>query len=152
MTQQSKKNNFKAKQRARRFAMQAIYQWHLTNDNFPTIERKFLAQEEMISVDTAYFISLVQGVLKQHESLDVQIQCFLDRPLKELDLVELAILRLAAFELSQHPEVPYKVVLNEAIELAKIFGATDSYKYINGILHLLAKQNRVLEFKGAADE
>lgn len=146
MTQQSKKNNFKARQRARRFAMQAIYQWHLTNADFSTIERKFLAQEEMVSVDKVYFISLLQGVLEQYKLLDAQMQLFLDRPLKELDLVELAILRLATFELLYHPEIPYKVILNEAIELAKTFGATDSYKYINGILHCLAKQNRALEF------
>ena len=86
-------------------------------------------------------------MLEDKVSLDTQLQVFLDRPLKELDLVELAILRLGAYELSQHPEVPYKVVLNESIELAKMFGATDSYKYINGILHLLAKKIRVLEFK-----
>lgn len=147
MTQKLKKNNFKAKQRARRFAMQAIYQWHLTRDNFSVIEQKFLAQEEMISVDTDYFLMLVQGVFKQHECLDAQIQLLLDRPFKELGLVELAILRLATFELSHYLAVPYKVVLNEAIELAKEFGATDSYKYINGILHLLAKQNRPLEFQ-----
>ncbi len=147
MTLKPKKSNFKAKQRARRFAMQAIYQGHLTQDATKAIGEKFLAQEEMVSVDTAYFLSLVQGVLEDKVSLDTQLQVFLDRPLKELDLVELAILRLGAYELSQHPEVPYKVVLNESIELAKMFGATDSYKYINGILHLLAKKIRVLEFK-----
>lgn len=145
MTLKSKKNNFKAKQRARRFAMQAIYQWHLTQENFSAIQTKFLAQEEMISVDTDYFLLLVQGVLKDQVSLDNHLQQLLDRPLKELDLVELAILRLGSYELLECPEVPYKVVLNESIELAKIFGATDSYKYINGILHLLAKKNRPLE-------
>ena len=134
MTLKPKKNNFKAKQRARRFAMQAIYQGHLTQGDTTVITEKFLAQEEMVSVDTAYFLSLVQGVLEDKVSLDTQLQL-------------LAILRLGAYELSQHPEVPYKVILNESIELAKMFGATDSYKYINGILHLLAKKIRVLEFK-----
>lgn len=147
MTLNSKKNNFKSKQRARRFAMQAIYQWHLTQENFSAIQAKFLAQEEMVSVDTAYFILLVQGVLKDQASLDSHLQQCLDRPLKELDLVELAILRLGAYELLECAEVPYKVVLNESIELAKMFGATDSYKYINGILDLLAKKNRPLEYK-----
>lgn len=146
MTLKSKKNNFKAKQRARRFAMQAIYQWHLTQEKFSAIQAKFLAQEEMVSVDTAYFLLLVQGVLKDQESLDNHLQQFLDRPLKELGLVELAILRLGAYELLECPEVPYKVVLNESIELAKMFGAMDSYKYINGILNLLAKKNRSLEY------
>ncbi|OIZ95619.1 N utilization substance protein B [Candidatus Rickettsiella isopodorum] len=147
MTLKSKKNNFKSKQRARRFAMQAIYQWHLTQENFSAIQAKFLAQEEMVSVDTAYFVLLVQGVLKEQASLDSHLQQCLDRPLKELDLVELAILRLGAYELLECAEVPYKVALNESIELAKMFGATDSYKYINGILDLLAKKNRPLEYK-----
>jgi transcription antitermination protein NusB len=147
MTLKSKKNNFKAKQRARRFAMQAIYQWHLTQEKFSDIQAKFLDQEEMMSVDTTYFLLLVQGVLREHVSLDNHLQQCLDRPLKELDLVELAILRLGAYELLECVEVPYKVVLNESIELAKMFGATDSYKYINGILHLLAKKNRSLECK-----
>lgn len=145
MTLKSKKNNFKGKQRARRFAMQAIYQWHLTQEKFSVIQAKFLEQEEMVSVDTAYFLLLVQGVLRDHTSLDNHLQECLDRPLKELDLVELAILRLGAFELLECAEVPYKVVLNEYIELAKMFGATDSYKYVNGILHLLAKKSRSME-------
>lgn len=148
MTLKSKKNNnFKPKQRARRFAMQAIYQWHLTQEKFSVIQARFLHQEEMVSVDTAYFLLLVQGVLQDQTSLDKHLQECLDRPLKELDLVELAILRLAAYELLQCAEVPYKVVLNEFIELAKMFGATDSYKYVNGILHLLAKKNRPTECK-----
>lgn len=142
----SKKNNFKAKQRARRFAMQAIYQWHLTQEKFSVIQSKFLAQEEMVSVDTAYFLLLVQGVLKDQETLDTHLQQFLDRPLKELGLVELAILRLGVYELLECSEVPYKVVLNESIELAKMFGATDSYKYINGILHRVVRKNRFLEY------
>ena len=145
MILKSKKNNFKAKQRARRFAMQAIYQWHLTQEKFSVIQAKFLDQEEMVSVDTAYFLLLVQGVLRDQDSLDNHLQQYLDRPLKELDLVELAILRLGAYELLECVEVPYKVVLNESIELAKMFGATDSYKYVNGILHLLAKKNRPME-------
>ena len=146
MTLKSKKNNFKAKQRARRFAMQAIYQWHLTQEKSTVIQSKFLDQEEMLSVDTAYFLLLVQGVLQDHEALDKHLQEFLDRPLKELGLVELAILRLGVYELLECLEVPYKVVLNESIELAKMFGATDSYKYINGILHRIAQKNRVLEY------
>jgi transcription antitermination protein NusB len=147
MTLKSKKNNFKARQRARRFAMQAIYQWHLTQENFSAIQAKFLAQEEMVSVDTDYFLLLVQGVLKNQALLDNHLQQLLDRPLKELGLVELAILRLGAYELLECAEVPYKVVLNESIELAKLFGAADSYKYINSILHLFAKKTRSLEHK-----
>jgi transcription antitermination protein NusB len=146
MIQKLKKNNFKTKQRARRFAMQAIFQWHLTQEDFSTIQTKFLTQEEMISVDTAYFLYLVQGVLKNQDIIDKHLTQFLDRPCNELDLVELAILRLGAYELLECTEVPYKVVLNESIELAKTFGATDSYKYINSILHCLAKKTRAIEY------
>lgn len=146
MMSKPKKNNFKARQRARRFAMQAIYQWQLTQHTFSEIEKQFLAQEEMVSVDTAYFCDLVRGIIENHPALDEQLQVFLDRPLKELDLVECAILRLAAFELCHQPELPYKVILNEAIELAKCFGATDGHKYVNGILHQVAQKVRPLEF------
>lgn len=146
MISKSKKKNIKAKQRARRFAMQAIYQWQLTLHSFADIEEQFLSREEMVSVDIAYFRTLVQGVMEQQSRLDQQLETFLDRPLKELDLVELAILRLAAYELSKEPELHYKIVLNEAIELAKCFGATDGHKYVNGILNKLARELRPSEF------
>jgi N utilization substance protein B len=146
MTSKPKKNNFNARKRARRFAMQAIYQWQLTQHTFSEIEKQFLSQEEMISVDTVYFCDLVRGVIQYQPELDQQLQVFLDRPVKKLDLVECAILRLAAYELSHQIELPYKVILNEAIELAKCFGATDGHKYVNGILHQLAQQVRPLEF------
>lgn len=146
MTLKPKKNNFKMKQRARRFAMQAIYQWQLTQHSFLEIKKQFLSQEEMVSVDTDYFCALVHGVIQHYELLDQQLQVFLNRPLKEVDWVELAILRLAVYELAQQPELPYKVVLNEAIELAKCFGATEGHKYVNGILHQVAHKLRPLEF------
>jgi transcription antitermination protein NusB len=152
MSSKPKKNNFKKKQRARRFAMQAIYQWQLTQHTLAEIEQQFLSQEEMVSVDTDYFRALVAGVIKESNYLDQQLQVFLDRPLKELDLVELAILRLSAYELYQQSALPYKVILNEAIELAKCFGATDSHKYINGILHHLANKLRSEQADKSADD
>lgn len=141
----AKKNNFKARARARRFAMQAIYQWQLAESSFSEIKKQFLSQEEMVSVDTDYFEKLVQGIMEHHTILDQALAPFLDRPLKELGPVELAILRLAAYELCKLPELPYKVVLNEAIELAKGFAATSSHKYVNGVLHQLASKVRPLE-------
>src|SRR5580700_10209499 len=92
-------SSIKAKQRARRFAMQALYQWQLTQHTVSEIEDQFLSQEEMVSVDTTYFQALVRGVVEQQPGLDQQLQVLLDRPLKALDFVELAILRLAAYEL-----------------------------------------------------
>lgn len=140
-----KSKAFKARQRARRFAMQALYQWQLTAHSITELKQQFLAQEEMVSVDTAYFVALLEGVIQQQPVLDQQLVSALDRPLKELNLVECAILRLAVYELSQCPELPYKIVLNEAIELAKDFGAIEGYKYVNGTLHALAKKLRPLE-------
>lgn len=144
-----KSKSFKSRQRARRFAMQALYQWQLTAHSFAELRKQFLAQEEMVSVDTPYFEALVQGVITQQSVLDQQLVTALDRPLKELNLVECAILRLAVYELLQCPELPYKIVLNEAIELAKEFGAIEGYKYVNGTLHALARKLRPLEVNGS---
>ncbi len=146
MTLKPKQNSIKARQRARRFAMQAIYQWQLTQHTLSEIEGQFLSQEEMVSVDTVYFQTLVRGIMACYPDLDQQLQAFLDRPVKALGFVELAVLRLAAYELCKQAEPPYKIVLNEAIELEKCFGAADGYKYINGVLHGLAHKRRPLEF------
>ena len=145
VTVKPKKNSIKARQRARRFAMQAIYQWHLTQQTFSELEKQFLAQEEMVSVDVDYFRLLVKQVIFYQVALDEQLKNFLDRPVQSLDFVELAILRMAAYELTYQAELPYKIILNEAIELAKCFGATDGHKYVNGILHPLARKLRPLE-------
>lgn len=141
------KINLPARRRARRFALQAVYQWQLAQDSISVVEKQYLQQEEMVSVDVPYFQELLHGVVNQQQNLDEQLQHFLDRSLKELDPIELAILRMGAFELLERPEIPYRVVLNEAIELAKEFGATDGHKYVNGILNKLARKVRAVEIK-----
>ena len=130
--------------RARAFALQAIYQWHVTHEVPNNIVTHFLEEHaEKINaerhMDVDYFQSLVVGTIENIDSIDARMTPFLDRPLAQLNPVELAVLRLAIHELIKHPEVPQNVVLNEAIELTKEFGATDGYKFVNAVLNALIK-------------
>lgn len=126
-------------------AVQALYQWHHTEHSAADIIEQFLLDEHLKLADRKYFKKLVIGTINEQASLDALIIPHLDREISTLTPVELAILRLAAFELAHCPEVPYKVVINEALEIAKDYGADQSYKYINGILDPLAASVRVHE-------
>lgn len=128
--------------RARRGAVQALYQWQLGGDSTAAIRAQFRDRPGMIKVDWEYFDELVEGVSARHGELDALLAPLLDRPASQLDPVEKAILRLGAYELSQCTEVPWRVCINEAVELARTFGAEDSHRYINGVLDPLAKQLR----------
>jgi len=128
--------------RARRGAVQALYQWQLGGDSTDSIRAQFRERPGMAKVDWAYFDELVEGASGRHVELDALIGPLLDRPMAQLDPVEKAILRLAAYELSHCTEVPWRVCINEAVELARTFGAQDSHRYINGVLDPLAKQLR----------
>ncbi|GHC18539.1 transcription antitermination factor NusB [Aidingimonas halophila] len=143
---------------ARELAIQGLYQWQLTGKPIATIEAEFRSQtaDEDLSdhenwskvmeiADMALFHELLHNVVKHRESLDEAIAPLLDRRLEDLDLVELAILRLGAYELSHRLHVPYRAVINEGVELAKSFGATDGHKYVNGILDKLASRLRYAE-------
>lgn len=134
------------RRKARSLALQAIYQWQFTQDSFADIAAHFLATINSNKVDAEYFTELVKGVTQDADSLDVEMRSFLDRPFAELDQVELAILRLAIYELKNRLDVPVKVVLNEALELTKTFGAVESFKFINGILDKVAHKLRAVEF------
>lgn len=123
-----------ARRKARKLAVQAIYSWQLSDNSMSDIEAQFLTDNDTSKVDVDYFLILVRGVAGQVRSLDEAVSPFLDRPLKDLDQVERAVLRLAAFELRERLDVPYKVAINEAIELAKSFGADDSHRFVNGVL------------------
>ena len=127
-----------ARRKARRFALQALYQWQVSGSGLGDIEAEFRTDNDMSKVDDEYFHDILHGVPKEKSVLDEKIQPFLDRRIDELTPVELAILRLGAFEMCHRIDVPYKVVINEAIELAKTFGATDGHKYDNGVLDKLA--------------
>ena len=136
-----------AKRRARRSAMQALYQWQASMQNLGDIEQQFLADQDMSKVDTQYFHELLHRIPACLDELDEVLTPLVDRPLNEIDPVERAILRIGIFELEHRPDIPYRVVLNEAIQLAKQFGATDGHKYINGILDKAAQTSRAPEIK-----
>jgi len=143
-----KKTSPAARRKARRFAVQAIYQWQLASANLASIEAEFRTDNDMSKVDLEYFHDILHGVPREKSELDAKIQPLLDRRLDELTPVELAILRLGAYEMVHRLDVPYKVVINESVELAKTFGATDGHKYVNGILDKLAQRDRMVEIRG----
>lgn len=132
---------------ARSLAMQALYQWHVAGQSLNEIEAQFRVDNDFSGVDGAYFHEILHGVPRQKTELDGLIEPCLDRPLAELDPVELAILRLSTYELQDRLDVPYRVVINEGIELAKTFGATDGHKFVNGVLDKLAPQLRAAEVR-----
>jgi N utilization substance protein B len=130
---------------ARSLGMQALYQWHMAGQSLNEIEAQFRVDNDFSGVDGAYFHEILTGVATQKTEIDEAIAPCLDRPLEELDPVELAILRLSTWELRNRVDVPYRVVINEGIELAKVFGATDGHKFVNGVLDKLAPTLRAAE-------
>ena len=137
-----------ARRKARRFALQALYQWQLSHNDLADIEVQFLTDNDMKKVDRQYFHDLLHGVPGRLGELDAALQPALDRPLVEVSQVEKAILRIGAFELLARPDVPWRVIINEGIELAKVFGADDSFKYVNGVLDKVARRLRTEEVRG----
>jgi N utilization substance protein B len=136
----------KARHKARSFAMQAIYQWQLTSDGLNQIEAQYLVANSHHKVDWEFFKALFHGVPENLTEIDAYIeQASSERSLKEINPVELSILRLAIFELMHRLDVPYKVVINEYIDLAHSFGAEEGHKFINGILDKVAKLTRKAE-------
>lgn len=131
--------------RARHHAVQAVYQWQLTGHDVGEIVSQFLASQDPKTFDVEYFRELLRGVAMNLGRLDGWIAPHIDRPIEQLDLVERAILRLGAYELGFRPEVPYRVAINEAVELAKTFGAEEGHKYVNGVLDKLARELRSAE-------
>ncbi len=126
------------RRKARRLAVQAIYSWQMSGNPVADIEHEFLTEQDTKGADLAYFRELLVGVVSQASNLDAKLKPNLARLVEEVDPLELAILRLGAYELLHRDDVPYKVVINEAIELAKTFGAEESHKFVNGVLDKLA--------------
>jgi N utilization substance protein B len=129
--------------------MQALYQWQISHNALQQIEMQFRNEYDFSQVDLEFFQELLHQIPAQLKDLDALIEPHLDRPLKDITPIELALLRMGAFELSQRIDVPYKVAINEGVSLAKKFGAAESHKYINGILDKLAKQLRSVEIAAA---
>ena len=135
--------------RARHLAVQALYQWQMTGQDIGDVVGQFLASQDGAKFEVDYFRDLLRGIAIDLNALDAWLQPHVDRPIAQIDPVERAILRLGAYELAHHPEVPYRVVINEAVELAKVFGAEEGHKYVNGVLDKVARTLRAPEV-GAA--
>jgi N utilization substance protein B len=141
----------RARSLARKLAMQALYQWQLTGQSFAELRNQYAQEEGFADADAAYFAVLLQGATDSRESLDAELGTLLDRPVAQLDPVEHAILMLGLFELRTQLEVPYRVVINEGVELAKRFGATDGHKFVNAVLDRAARTLRSAEQAAARE-
>ena len=135
----------KNRRKARELAVQGLYQRQLTGDAVETIEAQLREHEEFEKIDGEHFSAILHGAIKDVTNLESKLQPCLDRPMESLSPVERAVLLVATYEFVHHLEIPYRVVINEAIELAKCFGGTDGYKYVNGVLDKLAASERAVE-------
>lgn len=127
--------------------MQALYEVCLSDKTVAEILNRYVDDPSLKRADRDYFRKLVKGACEQRRQLDENIEPLLDRPLKELDPVELSILHIGVYELVYEPDMPPRAIINEAVELAKMFGATESHKYINGIMDRAARQLRAAQFE-----
>lgn len=134
-----------ARSRARRRATQALYAWQISGNSMASVIDEFRHEQDMEIADLGYFEDLLRGVERHCAELDAGLAPFLDRTISEVDPIERAVLRLAAYELRHRPDVPYRVVLNEAIEVTKRFGAEHGHTYVNGVLDKAARQWRATE-------
>lgn len=139
-----------ARTKARQAAVQALYQWQMTGQNLNLIEIQFAEEDWLKAAQKSYFTELFHGVPEHLTIIDETLNQFTDRAIDLVDPVERAILRLGTYELLQRLETPYRVIINESINLAKTFGADGSHRYINGILDKVAQQKRAVEIKAKA--
>ena len=140
-----------AKTNARKCAVQALYQWQMTGESLSRIEINFLEEERLKGAQKNYFTEIFYGVPKQLNVIDEALAEFVDRPVEKIDPVERAVLRIAVYELINRLETPYKVIINEGVNLAKCFGADGSHKYVNGVLDKVSQKKRAVEIKAKQD-
>ena len=146
-----RRSSSQQRSRARRLALQALYQWQIAGQEVLDIERQFLSSEDTADVDIDYFRQLFRGVHARLQELDAHLGPLLDRPIDAVDPIERSLLRMGAYELAFHPEVPFRVAISEAVELDKTFGAEQGHRYINGVLDRLARRLRAGEVSAAAN-
>jgi N utilization substance protein B len=146
--------NFSAHERARarRYAMQALYQWDLSGTDLPLIRRQFLEAEDFSKADKPYFIELLRKVPQELDIIDKNISEIIDRPFQQLDPVERAILRIAVYELLYRVDIPYRVTINEAIQLTRKFGAEQGHAFVNGVLDKAAHAIRPAECQSSGGQ
>lgn len=130
--------------------MQALYQWQITGQQADEILSQFRAVQDMNGVDEAYFEELLRGIVAGQEGLDTRLEPFLDRPIGQVDLMERVVLRIGAYELLNRPELPFRVVLDECVDLAHRFGSEQGHSYVNAVLDKAARQWRSAEVGEAA--
>ena len=145
MNQRPQGLDLAARSRSRRRALQALYAWQMSGSAMTTVIAQFQHEQDMDVADLDYFEDLLHGVEHNVAALDAALRPHLDREVEQVDPIERAVLRLAAYELKFRPDVPYRVVLNEAIEVTKRFGADHGHTYVNGVLDKLAGDLRALE-------
>ena len=131
--------------RAREFALQGLYQWLLNGEDAGAIDAHIREAHGFDKADAAHFDALLYGTIKQVEALRAELAPLIDRPLAQVSPIEHVALLIGAYELKNHPEIPYRVVINEAVELTKSFGGIDGHKYVNGVLDKLAASTRSVE-------
>jgi len=136
-----------ARSRSRRRALQAVYAWQMSNSPITKVIEQFQNEQDMEIADLQYFEDLVRGVAQYHDELDTKLEKYLDRTLVQVDPIERAVLLIAAYELCYRPDVPYRVVINEAIETSKRFGADQGHTYVNGVLDKAAADWRTAEMQ-----
>lgn len=146
----SKTDRFGPRKRARRRALQAIYQWQITDQGADEILRQFREIQDLSQVDEPYFERLLRGVIKQKKRLIDALKPFLDRPMEQVDVMERVVLMIGAWELLDCPEIPYRVVLDESVDLARRFGSEQGHSYVNAVLDKAARQWRADEIKSTA--
>ena len=136
----------RARSLARRLALQALYQIQINPLPWQDVQKQFADDPEADRVDLDYFQALIQGIAPNREALDLRLSGFSEIPPHELDPIEHAVLWLGLHELTSHPELPYRVALDEAVQLTKQFGATDGHKFVNAVLDRAARESRPHEY------
>ncbi len=140
----------RARSLSRRLALQALYQWQLTGQSLAELRNQYAADDGYREVDAEYFVGLLRGAVEGATEIDGMLAEFIDRPVAQLDPVEHAVLLIGLHELAHCAEVPYRVVINESVELAKKFGATDGHKFVNAVLDRAARRLRAAEQAAAS--
>lgn len=139
--------NTSARRNARQYALQAMYQWQISDIPLHDVEHEFVNYRIDKQIDMDYFKELIHGIPKQLTEINAAMHPFLGRSISDIDPIELAVIRISIYELLHRPDVPYRVIINEALELTKKFGSIEGYKFVNGILDKIARQARSLEIK-----
>ncbi len=145
MMKEKKQPTGNRRRKSREFALQALYQWQLASPGTAELEQQYRAAEGFSKADPQFFLTLVTGAIQIAPDLQEKMAAYLDRTWQEISPIERGILLLAGYELIMQPATPYRVIINEAIELAKSYGGTEGHKYVNGVLDKLAAAVRAEE-------